>query len=207
AGLGRLGGGGGAMMFGGGGAGREAGRARRCGLRYVPLPIGYDGVPRDQGLRIARAVRDLPGLVYIHCHHGKHRGPAAAAFARLCLDGRCPVEAAVAWLGQAGTDPHYAGLYDSVAKIQRPTADELDRGSTDLPEVAEVPALAQAMVAVDAPWDRLKPLHRSGWKGPPGHPALDPPHEALQLREHYREAVRLREVQGRPQAFRRLLEE
>src|SRR5690349_19529458 len=35
--------------------------ARRHALRYVHLPIGYDGVPRDQALRLARAVRDLPG--------------------------------------------------------------------------------------------------------------------------------------------------
>jgi protein tyrosine phosphatase (PTP) superfamily phosphohydrolase (DUF442 family) len=53
--------------------------ARKHGLRYVHLPIGYDGVPRQQALRIARAVRDLPGPVYLHCHHGKHRGPVTAS--------------------------------------------------------------------------------------------------------------------------------
>ena len=31
--------------------------AKEHGLRYVHLPIGYDGVPYDQGLRLARAVR------------------------------------------------------------------------------------------------------------------------------------------------------
>ena len=30
-------------------------RAHSFGLRYVHLPIGYDGVPREQALRIARA--------------------------------------------------------------------------------------------------------------------------------------------------------
>src|SRR5262245_3837035 len=47
-------------------------RARKHGLRYIHLPIGYDGVPRAKALRLARAVRDLPGPVYLHCHHGKH---------------------------------------------------------------------------------------------------------------------------------------
>src|SRR3984893_602801 len=37
--------------------------AHKFGLRYVHLPIGYDGVPPEQGLRIAKAVRDLPGPV------------------------------------------------------------------------------------------------------------------------------------------------
>jgi hypothetical protein len=189
------------------GAAPDVELARRHGLRYVHLPIGYNGLPAVQGLRIARAVRDLPGLVYIHCHHGKHRGPAAAAIARLCLEPHCPVEAAVGWLRRAGTDPHYVGLYRSVERLRRPTAEELERVSGDFPEVADVPALAQAMVAVDATWDRLKTLHTAQWKVPPGHSDLDPPHEALQLREHYREALRLRDVERRPQEFRLLLEQ
>jgi protein tyrosine phosphatase (PTP) superfamily phosphohydrolase (DUF442 family) len=50
--------------------------AKQAGLRYVHLPIGYGGVSEEQGLRLARAVHDLPGPIYLHCHHGKHRGPA-----------------------------------------------------------------------------------------------------------------------------------
>ena len=42
--------------------------ARKFGLRYIHLPVGYDGVPRDRALQLARAVRDLPGPVYVHCH-------------------------------------------------------------------------------------------------------------------------------------------
>ena len=116
--------------------------AHKHGLRYVHLPIGYDGVPEVQGQKVARAVRDLPGLVYLHCHHGKHRGPAAAAVARLCLDATCPAEAAVAWLRQAGTDPHYTGLYSTVEHFRRPAPGELDQVAADYPEVAQIPALA-----------------------------------------------------------------
>ena len=28
---------------------------------------------------LARAARTLPGPIFVHCHHGMHRGPAAAA--------------------------------------------------------------------------------------------------------------------------------
>ena len=41
-------------------------------------PIGYDGVPREQALRMIKAVQVAKGPVYFHCHHGKHRGPAGA---------------------------------------------------------------------------------------------------------------------------------
>src|SRR5205814_1359060 len=45
------------------GARPDVERARRFGLRYVHLPIGYDGVPEARAYQLARAVRDLPGPV------------------------------------------------------------------------------------------------------------------------------------------------
>jgi protein tyrosine phosphatase (PTP) superfamily phosphohydrolase (DUF442 family) len=189
------------------GARPEVERARKFGLRYVHLPIGYDGVPREQALRMVRAVRDLPGPVYIHCHHGKHRGPAAAAVVRLCLDEKCSVADAVAEMRRAGTDPHYTGLYAAAEQMRRPTREELDQVSNDFPEVAQVPALALLMVEIDQRWDNLKRARAAGWKTPADHPDIDPPHEALQLREHFREAARLSTVKDRPDDFRRGLAE
>jgi len=180
-------------------------RARKYGLRYVHLPFGYDGIPREQALRIARAVRDLPGRVYLHCHHGIHRGPAAAAVVHLCLDKKCGIETAVAEMRRAGTDPRYKGLYAAPRTIGRPTAEELDRAPADFPEVAKVAGLVETMVGIDGCWDNLKQVRAAGWKVPPGHPDIDPPHEALQLLEHFREAARLREVRERPQDFRHRL--
>ena len=42
---------------------------------------------------------------------------------------------------------------------------------------------------------------------PLAHPDIDPPHEALQLVEQYREALRLLEVDARPEELRRWLAE
>ncbi len=182
-------------------------RAHKFGMRYVHLPIGYDGMTREQALRIDRAVRDLPGPIYLHCHHGMHRGPAAAAVAHLCLDEHCTVAMAVAEMRRAGTDPHYTGLYAAPGQIGRPTAAELDRVPSDFPELAPVPALAEAMDAIDGRLDALKLLRAAGWRTPADHPDLDPPHEALQLREQFREAARLPDVHDRPEEFRRLLAE
>jgi len=186
------------------GARPDVQRAKKHGLRYVHLPIGYDAVPQEQAARIAKAVRDLPGPVYLHCHHGKHRGPAAAAVVLLCLDPDCPVQAAVDFMKQAGTDPHYEGLYLSPAKLRRPTKGELDKLHGEFPETAQVAALARIMVEIDARWDHLKQVKKAGWKTPADAPDLDPPHEALQLKEHYREAVRLLD-RKHPEEVRRWL--
>lgn len=190
------------------GARPDVGRARKYGLRYVHLPIGYDGVPREQALRIARAVRDLPGPVYLHCHHGKHRGPAAAGAAILCLDESCSADEALAWLRTAGTDPRYTGLYASARDLRRPTKQELDATSGDFPESAEVGGMARLMVEIDLRWDHLKLARAAGWKRPPAHPDVDPPHEALQLAELYHEAARLTTDKGkRGEELRRWLTE
>src|SRR5690606_19020075 len=82
---------------------------------------------------IARAIRDLPGPVYIHCHHGKHRGPAAAAAAAVNLGLVSPAEA-VAFMKTAGTADSYAGLYACVMEADAATKTELDAAPSDFPE-------------------------------------------------------------------------
>lgn len=188
------------------GARPDVEEARRQGLRYVHLPISYDGVPREQALRIARAVRDLPGLVYIHCHHGKHRSPAAAVAVRRSLDGTCSAATATALLKQAGTSPGYTGLYAAVHEFEALAPAELDAVSADFPEVTPPAGMVQHMVEIEVRWDHLNAIRRAGWKVPPEHPALDPAHEALIFREAYREAARLPETQRTAELLRWLEE-
>jgi protein tyrosine phosphatase (PTP) superfamily phosphohydrolase (DUF442 family) len=189
------------------GARPDVERARRFGMRYVHVPVGYGGIAREQVLRIAKAVRDLPRPVYIHCHHGMHRGPTAAALVHLCLDEQCTLETALAEMRRAGTDPRYGGLYASARQLRRPSAGELDGVAADFPEVARTPALVEIMVAIDGHWDRLKAARASGWRTPADHPDVSPAHEALQLVEQFREAGRAPDLSGRPDAFwRRLVE-
>ena len=164
--------------------------ARKYALRYVHIPVGYDGISEQQAWSIAKAVNDLPGLVYIHCHHGKHRGPAAAAAVRLCLDSKCSVDQAVELMRSAGTDPHYLGLYAVPKKIRRPTTADLDRLPADFPETAEVKQLAQAMVEIDSHFDHIKEIRAAGWMVPPKHSDLDPAHEVRQLVEGFQELGR-----------------
>ncbi len=171
------------------GARPEVERAERHGLRYVHLPVGYDGIRRGRGLEIARAVRDLPGPVYIHCHHGQHRGPAAAAVVLLCEG--ASAEQAADWLRLAGTDPRYVGLIGIPRTFARPRPGEIDQAPADFPAVSAIPDLARHMVEIDGLFDRLKLIREAGWASPPDHPDLDPAHEALLLAEHFREAARV----------------
>jgi protein tyrosine phosphatase (PTP) superfamily phosphohydrolase (DUF442 family) len=189
------------------GAAPDVAKAERFGMRYVHVPVGYDGIPREKAWHIARAARDLPGPVYVHCHHGKHRGPAAAACVLLALDPSFTRDDAAAWLTQAGTDPRYKGLFELPRTLPRPSAADLDELPADFPSVVEVPDLTRLMVAIDARWDHLKATKAAGWMAPPAHPDIDPPHEALQLLELYREAGRMPDVTRRGAEFVSLLRE
>lgn len=188
------------------GASPEVDRARKWGMRYVHLPVGYDGISQEQAWKLAKAVRDLPGPIYLHCHHGKHRAPTAAALVHRCLDEQCTIEAALAELHRAGTDPHYRGLYASVRKVRVPRSGELDQVTAEYPEKSRVPDLVERMVQIDDYLEHLKSLRTANWKPVPEHPDLAPAHEALQLLEQFREAGRADDVRSRPKDFSQQLE-
>lgn len=181
--------------------------ARKYGMRYVHLPVGYDGISSEQARKIALAVHHLPGPIYLHCHHGRHRGPSAAAVAWRCLDPSCKAEQALALLNKAGTDPRYIGLYEAVAKAALLPEDVLTAEPPEFPEITPVPAFVEAMVKVDAHWHHLQACRKAGWKPPPEHPDVVPRHEALQLLETYQEALRLPELKDHPARLRQWLEE
>ncbi|HEU4753958.1 MAG TPA: hypothetical protein VFU47_12690, partial [Armatimonadota bacterium] len=118
--------------------------AHRFGFRYAHLPFGYAGCPRPQAARIIRAVRDLPGPIYLHCHHGKHRAPAAGALVRRALDGISPQQA-VKELERAGTGKNYLGLYQGARDLP-PTPEEIEAVRPEFPEISPTPPLMTAMV-------------------------------------------------------------
>jgi len=178
--------------------------AKRYGLRYVHLPHGYDGVPDDRVRELAKAVRELPGLIYIHCHHGKHRSPAAATVACVAA-GMIPPVDGVEILKLAGTSEGYQGLYQSAGSAAPIPPAELDRIDVQFRETVAVPPIAEAMVQLGHVHDHLKQIAAAGWRTPKNHPDLAPPHQALMLREHFTELLRTEEVRSQPLPFRRLL--
>ena len=178
--------------------------AGRYGLRYVHLPHGYDGGPTDSVQELAKAVHNFEGPIYIHCHHGKHRSPAAASVA--CVGaGLIQESKALAVLAIAGTSPNYRGLFESARKARPLEAALLDELKVDFTASVTVPPMAEAMVAIEHTHEHLKLIAESGWKSPPNHPDLDPAHEALLLREHFTELLRTDYVRTEPNEFKKFL--
>lgn len=178
----------------------DAETARKHGLRYVHIPIGYDGVPTNRLAELVKVAQSSAGSIYVHCHHGRHRGPAAVAVICEATAG-WTTNQAVAWLHEAGTAADYAGLYRSAMEFRRPEAAALAR-IVELPEVAKTSSLVEAMVAIDEEVERLKSAQQADWKSIPNQPDLSPAHAATMLWEHFRELARMDDTAKRSADYR-----
>ena len=164
--------------------------ARANGMRYVHLPMTYGSVPHETLVGLVRATRELPGPVYLHCHHGKHRGPAAAVSLWRCLDKHVTNEQALATMKLIGTADRYQGLFASVRDIVIPTPAELTTAKSDLPESSHVPPLAKSMSEIDRMWDRVaKPVGKRNTTTISMQLTT-----AYDIAEQFREAARLADV-------------
>jgi protein tyrosine phosphatase (PTP) superfamily phosphohydrolase (DUF442 family) len=172
------------------GAMPDVATAKKYGLRYVHVPMQYSGVKPDEEAKLAKAVETSDGPVYIHCHHGKHRSPAATGAVCVGLGLMTP-EQALAEMKNSGTDPKYEGLYRDVMNAKRLTPEQLRAVPAELPEAVKPEGIAEAMVHVDERWEHLKDSKSEKWGVPSKSPDVDPPHEARMLWEGYREIARL----------------
>lgn len=161
--------------------------AKKHGLRYVHVPIGYDGVPQDALLQILKTT-ELDGPIYVHCHHGKHRGPCAAQLMRIHADGVTPGEG-IRGLERSGTNRDYRGLWHTVVDFREPKADAIEAVET-LREAVIPEGVRAGMVDMNVRYDHLKMASRNAWKATPEHPDVSPAHEAKMLWELFREMGR-----------------
>ncbi|WP_425617940.1 cytochrome c [Anatilimnocola sp. NA78] len=174
--------------------------AKKYGMKYVHVPIGYDALPKDKALIIAKAVKESKGPVLIHCHHGKHRGPAAAAVACVAVNDWTH-EQALAWMKQAGTSPAYGQLIKDAGSFEKPLPAELDKIPAEaLPEAVAPPPLVDAMLKIDERFDEVQKHFKVAVdvKGPDWNKATS---DALQLDEDFREFQRLPTVSKMPAEF------
>lgn len=161
--------------------------AQKAGIRYVHIPIGYDGIPKDASASLTRVVKEIQGPLYIHCHHGKHRGPAAAAIACIASNAMTEQEA-LGVLERAGTSRDYAGLWRDVASFAPPSSE------TEMPSLVEeaaVDSLAALMATMDRSFDTLKAFRDSDWDLSTEQEAQSAREAALLVKEGFSESSRL----------------
>lgn len=177
--------------------------AARHGLRYVHIPIRYRGITDPEWLRLSKTFRELDGPFYVHCFHGRHRGPAAAALGRLVLDGvERPV--ALAEMRQwCGTAEKYGGLYHDIATKALPTATETEALAFDFPARSGLGGYREAMIKIVRASDALKLLAKRGWAADPDHPDIDAVNEADKLADYYARAETVADYESRPDDFKR----
>lgn len=161
--------------------------AEKYGLRYVHVPIGYDGIPEESAKQIL-ASTNIDGPIYVHCHHGKHRGPCAAQLMRMQVDGVTP-GVGILGLERSGTNKDYRGLWQTVLDFRGMEDGKLTKVA-DLPKAVIPKGVRAGMVDMNLRWDFLKLSKKAGWKTPPNHPDVSPPHEAKMLWELFREMHR-----------------
>jgi len=167
--------------------------AARHGMRYVHIPIGYNAVHPAACASLTRVMRESPKPVYIHCHHGKHRGPAAAAIA-VMADSADSRKSALQLLKLAGTSTRYAGLWRDVEAFQ-----PLPAGA-QLPELrSSTPPrpLQKSMAAMAARFKSLEHSQQASWKHTGAHQSSAPANIAVLLVEDFRELQRTTASEGR----------
>ena len=161
----------------------DAETAERLGMRYVHVPIRYSGITEDEVARIAKTFRELEGPFYVHCFHGKHRGPAAAAIGRVAADG-ISRDVAIAEMRQwCATSGKYEGLYGTVARADIPSATETAAFDFDFTHAHVASGLRDAMVQMARISDDLKLLRANGWQPLAEHPDIDALQSATQLHQ------------------------
>ena len=185
----------------------DAELAAQYGMKYVHVPIQYRGITGEEISLIAKTFREQEGPFFVHCFHGKHRGPAAAAIGRVALDG-VSRETALAEMRQyCGTAPSYEGLYATIAHAPIPPAYETRAIPWDFPAASPLEGIAGAMVVVSRADDHLKALAKNGWQPDPTHPDMDASNEAAKLADVFERSVALEEVLKQPEDFRKWMDD
>lgn len=180
----------------------DADTARKYGMRYVHVPIRYSGMTKDEVKKITKTFRDLEGPFFVHCFHGRHRGPAAAALGRVAIDG-VPREQAMAEMRQyCGTASKYEGLYRTIAEAIVPDSNELARYQWDFPEGHTFKGIRQVMVPMARAHDDIKLLMDRDWEPDPAHPDIDALNSAKILLDLYIQANHLGDTAERSSEYK-----
>jgi protein tyrosine phosphatase (PTP) superfamily phosphohydrolase (DUF442 family) len=176
--------------------------AAKYGLRYVHVPIRYRGIEPDEIQAIAKTFQELEGPFYVHCFHGKHRGPAAAAVGRVVLDGATRDQAIAEMRQWCGTSSKYEGLYATIAFGDLPSAAESAAYQFDFAPVHTFRGFRSAMVDLARSWDTVEALSKREWAPDPSHPDASARNEAAKMVDIYEQSAAMDECRSAADDFR-----
>lgn len=185
----------------------DAATAAELGMRYVHIPIQYSGIDELELVQIAKTFRELEGPFFVHCFHGKHRGPAAAAVGRLTLDG-IPREHAVAEMHQwCGTSLTYDGLFKTIGQGAMPGWKASGELAFDFPASHAFDGFRGTMVPMARHWDEIKFARKRKWALNPNKPDIVPAQEALQLSQIFEQCLEQTDLPADTEQVRGWLED
>ncbi|MCA9277029.1 MAG: hypothetical protein KDA29_13490 [Phycisphaerales bacterium] len=178
--------------------------AQRYGIEVVHIPTTYDGITEEQSRALAHAMATMPRPIFVNCHHGKHRGPAA-----LCVgaigSGDISNAQALEFMTIAKTSPKYKGLWKA-AETARPLSEaELHDNSIVLVEAAVIEDFVEGMAELSRLSDLLNDCADNGFRAPENHPDLAPISLAGQIHNLFRDMEDDRETIEHGPEFRNLL--
>jgi hypothetical protein len=167
----------------------DAATAAKLGMRYVHIPIQYSGIGELEMAQMSKTFRELEGPFFVHCFHGKHRGPAAAAVGRLVLDA-IPRDQAIAEMHQwCGTSLKYKGLLETIALAEVPGEQTSAALAFDFPAAHAFDGFRATMVPMARSWDEIKFARKRKWALNPNKPDIVPAQEALKLSQVFAQCL------------------
>lgn len=175
--------------------------AAKYGMEVVHIPLRYSGVEPEQRAQLSRALRDSRGPVYVHCHHGKHRGPAATAVALIGL-GRTSTAHGERILELAGTSPEYPGLWASVRACEALSDEAIDAAPLLSSKEGAGEDMGSAMARMEIAWYRLLDARERGWGADPSGKAPAPIESAGEITESMRALASDPSFEGESEDFR-----
>lgn len=184
----------------------DAALAARYGMRYVHVPIRYKGITEEERLEIIKTFRELQSPFYVHCFHGKHRGPAATALGRITLD-QVSREQALAEMRQYfGTSKKYEGLYATIAYGDMPDDATTRSCAFDFSPAHTFKGFRQAMVDISRSFETAEKLSKNEWKAGEDHPDANALNEARRTAESFSQSLKLEEMAQQSEDFRHRME-
>lgn len=160
--------------------------ADQYGIRVVHIPTTYDGITDEQSQQLAHAIATMPRPIFVNCHHGKHRGPAAICVGAIGA-GEITNQQALEFMTMAKTSPKYKGLWKAAEDARPLSRSTLHDDSIVLLERAVVADFVEGMGELSRLGDLLNDTADNGFRAPEDHPDLAPVSLAGQMHNIFRD--------------------